>query len=250
MGVVHESIPASAARLVWGDTVSTRMAAVSLTAAANAVNSGVDMMRVSAAVDARRLSPGAQVHLGIRPEHLVLGEVAGQPSCAAQVQHVERLGDASLLYARLAGVDDALWTVRVDGAAQLGAGRGARPSLPTTGGAGRCDGRPTARGMPVPGLRGAGRRRDAYPRCRPACRNRCRARRAIRPASSPAPWTDAVRRAAPSRCAAARSPCPCRAAGRSRPRARPARRCGPPGRRATRAPPASPGRARAGTRRR
>ncbi len=67
---------------------------------------------VRAAVDASRLSAGAEVRLGVRPEHLAVadeGEGAGLPGV---LRHVERLGDVSLLYVEAAGQ---LLTVRVEG---------------------------------------------------------------------------------------------------------------------------------------
>ena len=57
--------------------------------------------RLPVAVDARRAAPGTPVSLGLRPEHVLLGEGADQGPGAtldARVLAIERLGDASLLY--------------------------------------------------------------------------------------------------------------------------------------------------------
>ncbi|RVT49421.1 ABC transporter ATP-binding protein [Rubrivivax albus] len=68
--------------------------------------------QLQAAVDARRLAPGAPVTLGLRPEHALLGTA---------VQHLvrpllwqERLGDSTCLYLD-SGDGAAPWTVRAPG---------------------------------------------------------------------------------------------------------------------------------------
>ncbi len=53
--------------------------------------------RLAATVDARRLAPGAAVSLGIRPEHVVVGQDGAQ-SLAGTVAIVERLGTTTYLY--------------------------------------------------------------------------------------------------------------------------------------------------------
>jgi multiple sugar transport system ATP-binding protein len=71
--------------------------------------------RAHVAVDARHLATGDEVKLGIRPEHIVVsdqGEGAGLP---VTVKHVERLGDASLLYVDVGTGGPAVFTVRVEG---------------------------------------------------------------------------------------------------------------------------------------
>jgi multiple sugar transport system ATP-binding protein len=85
---------------------------------ADATHAEVNMagLRVRVAVDARELPAGADVHVGVRPEHLVVadeGEGAGLP---VALGHVERLGDASLLYVD-AGTALPTMTVRCEGAA-------------------------------------------------------------------------------------------------------------------------------------
>ncbi|BAL97129.1 ABC transporter ATP-binding protein [Rubrivivax gelatinosus] len=74
---------------------------------------------VTAAVDARGAAPGAAVSLGVRPEHLVVGDDAraGTPMPLV-LRQLERLGDSSLLYLE-AGAGAPLVTLRVDGAASV-----------------------------------------------------------------------------------------------------------------------------------
>jgi multiple sugar transport system ATP-binding protein len=84
--------------------------------------------QLRADVDARHLPAGAAVRLGVRPEHLPL---ADHPPAQAGVldgplQHIERLGDASLLYVQAGGV---LLTVRVDGSALQPSGARVRTLL-------------------------------------------------------------------------------------------------------------------------
>jgi multiple sugar transport system ATP-binding protein len=70
---------------------------------------------VGVAVDARRAAAGSAVTIGIRPEHLLLGEGEGSP-LHVTLQQMERLGDSSLLYTVIQP-DAPLVTVRVEGAA-------------------------------------------------------------------------------------------------------------------------------------
>ena len=72
--------------------------------------------QVTVAVDARSAAAGAVVTLGIRPEHLVEGEAETSSPLHTTLQHVERLGDASLLYLSVQP-DAPLVTLRVEGAA-------------------------------------------------------------------------------------------------------------------------------------
>ena len=72
--------------------------------------------QVRVAVDARAAAPGAEVSLGIRPEHLVEGVAEASSPLHATLQHVERLGDASLLYLAIQP-DAPLITQRVEGMA-------------------------------------------------------------------------------------------------------------------------------------
>ncbi len=70
--------------------------------------------RVRAAVDARSLGANASVKLGVRPEHLLLGDTGPGVGLPVTLRHIERLGDASLLYIDVAdGMP--ISTVRVEG---------------------------------------------------------------------------------------------------------------------------------------
>jgi multiple sugar transport system ATP-binding protein len=79
---------------------------------------------VAVAVQATDLQAGDTVHVGVRPEHIPLtGSHPGGSgaSLPARVQHVERLGDSSLLYVEL-GSGQALATVKVEGSATQSTG--------------------------------------------------------------------------------------------------------------------------------
>ncbi len=83
---------------------------------------------VELAVNATHLQVGDAVQLGVRPEHTPLVGVDSDSltkghgtSIPAQVKHLERLGDASLLYVDL-GPHQALFTAKVDGSASQPAG--------------------------------------------------------------------------------------------------------------------------------
>ena len=85
--------------------------------------------QVTVAVQATHLQAGEAVRLGVRPEHLLLetGDATpGASTLEGPLQHIERLGDASLLYAQMAG---ALITVRVEGSVQLPPGQTVRTRL-------------------------------------------------------------------------------------------------------------------------
>jgi len=75
---------------------------------------------ISVAVDARHLKAGESVQVGIRPEHIPLGTQGEGAGLAANLQHIERLGDSSLLYVQIPGQPIA--TVKVEGSASLAAG--------------------------------------------------------------------------------------------------------------------------------
>jgi multiple sugar transport system ATP-binding protein len=68
-------------------------------------------------VDARRLDAGARVHLGCRPEDMRLAAPGADNRLNGRISHIEKLGEASLLYVEL---DEGLpvITVRVDGTAR------------------------------------------------------------------------------------------------------------------------------------
>jgi len=75
---------------------------------------------ISVSVDARHLKAGESVQVGIRPEHIPLGSEGAGTGVAASLQHIERLGDSSLLYVQIPGQPIA--TVKVEGSASLAAG--------------------------------------------------------------------------------------------------------------------------------
>jgi multiple sugar transport system ATP-binding protein len=72
--------------------------------------------QVTVAVDARRAAAGAAVTVGIRPEHLLIGESGAGCPLHVKLHQMERLGDSSLLYAQIQP-ELPLVTVRVEGAA-------------------------------------------------------------------------------------------------------------------------------------
>jgi multiple sugar transport system ATP-binding protein len=71
--------------------------------------------RVKAAVDARGIAAGSAVHVGIRPEHVFIGDTGEGSSVKVKLQHIERLGDASLLYVDTGFGGTETFTVRVEG---------------------------------------------------------------------------------------------------------------------------------------
>jgi multiple sugar transport system ATP-binding protein len=89
---------------------------------ADAQHASVDVggQTLTVSVDARHLKAGESVQVGIRPEHIPLGMVGEGTCVAAQLQHIERLGDSSLLYVQIAGQPIA--TVKVEGSAAMAAG--------------------------------------------------------------------------------------------------------------------------------
>ena len=76
---------------------------------------------IQAAVDARHLKAGENVQLGIRPEHIPLTSAGAGSNVSGHLQHIERLGDSSLLYVQM-GEDQAVTTVKVEGSATTHAG--------------------------------------------------------------------------------------------------------------------------------
>ena len=72
---------------------------------------------ISVAVDARHLQMGAQVQVGVRPEHIAVAGSGEGAGILSHLHHLERLGDSSLLYVRV-GVDQPITTVKVDGSSQ------------------------------------------------------------------------------------------------------------------------------------
>jgi multiple sugar transport system ATP-binding protein len=83
--------------------LSAQLAAADAEGAELVLNNGV---RLRVAVDARRVSAGAQVTLGIRPEHVTttLGNEAGQGGeLRGELLLAERLGDSTVLHLALRG---------------------------------------------------------------------------------------------------------------------------------------------------
>jgi multiple sugar transport system ATP-binding protein len=83
---------------------------------------------IKAAVDARHLKAGEKVQLGIRPEHIPLTSSGEGCKVAGHLQHLERLGDSSLLYVQM-GEGQAVTTVKVEGSATTHAGTSLNLSL-------------------------------------------------------------------------------------------------------------------------
>jgi multiple sugar transport system ATP-binding protein len=75
--------------------------------------------RLQAAVDARRLAPGAAVTLGLRPEHAELG--AGVQTLVRPVLWQERLGESTSLYLD-SGEPGVPWVVKAPGCAHAAPG--------------------------------------------------------------------------------------------------------------------------------
>jgi ABC-type sugar transport system ATPase subunit len=80
----------------------------------------VDGATVRVAVDATTSQPDDAVTLGIRPEHLVVGNGQGN-STQGEVSYMEHLGEASFIYTRVNGVEDHV-IIRLEGdiEAQIG----------------------------------------------------------------------------------------------------------------------------------
>ena len=75
--------------------------------------------RLIATVDARRLAPGAPVSLGIRPEHVVVGQEGAQ-SLAGTVAIVERLGTTTYLYLDRGGAQEFVAQAAADSGSRTG----------------------------------------------------------------------------------------------------------------------------------
>jgi multiple sugar transport system ATP-binding protein len=77
--------------------------------------------QISVAVDARAAKAGAAVSLGIRPEHLLVGDEGPGAALHTKVRQMERLGEASMLYLDIAA-DAPMVTLRLEGYAPQSAG--------------------------------------------------------------------------------------------------------------------------------
>ena len=88
--------------------------------------------RFEAAVDASHLQAGQAGHLGLRPEHMRLATSADSPnSLAAQIVHIEKLGEASLLYLDL-GQHLPDVTLKLEGTTALAKGENVRLQVDAT----------------------------------------------------------------------------------------------------------------------
>jgi multiple sugar transport system ATP-binding protein len=74
-----------------------------------------------AAVDSARLASGATVSMGIRPEDMALCDASGPNVLTGTVEHIEKLGESSMLYVS-PGKGQPLLTVKVDGTATQATG--------------------------------------------------------------------------------------------------------------------------------
>ena len=70
----------------------------------------------TAEVDTRHLTPGAAVSVGVRPEDLRLAPAPADNVLSGRVEHIEKLGESSLLYLSTPACA-ALLTVKVEGTA-------------------------------------------------------------------------------------------------------------------------------------
>jgi multiple sugar transport system ATP-binding protein len=77
--------------------------------------------QVTAAVDARSLGAGANVQIGIRPEHITVANEGEGCALPATLLHMERLGDSSLLYVNV-GTGIPTLNVKVEGSANTAVG--------------------------------------------------------------------------------------------------------------------------------
>jgi len=84
--------------------------------------------QITVAVDARSAAPGAPVWLGIRPEHLLIGDSGAGSALRVTLHQLERLGNESLLYLDVAP-DMPKITLRIDGYSSHRAGANLLVSL-------------------------------------------------------------------------------------------------------------------------
>jgi multiple sugar transport system ATP-binding protein len=76
---------------------------------------------LTAAVDARAVAAGSAVQIGVRPEHMAVADHGEGAALPATLLHVERLGDASLLYVNV-GPGLPTMTVKMDGSVSRATG--------------------------------------------------------------------------------------------------------------------------------
>jgi len=84
---------------------------------------------LQACVDTHTLSAGDAVHLGCRPEDMQLATEPAPNSLPGTISHIEKLGEASLIYVDISGHDNAI-TVRVDGTTRETVGQAVHVVLP------------------------------------------------------------------------------------------------------------------------
>jgi multiple sugar transport system ATP-binding protein len=84
----------------------------------------------TAAVDATRLANGTAVSVGIRPEDMRLAEGPGPNIISGAIEHIEKLGEASLLYLNTP-TPGHLLTVKVEGTTQHRTGQTVHVLCPT-----------------------------------------------------------------------------------------------------------------------
>ncbi|MFM2057058.1 MAG: hypothetical protein RLY71_1443 [Pseudomonadota bacterium] len=77
--------------------------------------------QITVAVDARSAKAGEAVSLGIRPEHLLVGDEGAGAALHTKVRQMERLGEASMLYLDVAA-DLPMVTLRLEGYATQSSG--------------------------------------------------------------------------------------------------------------------------------
>jgi multiple sugar transport system ATP-binding protein len=78
------------------------------------------------AVHAERLAAGGAIYLGLRPEHMRLVGPDHGPNClSAQIIHIEKLGESSLLYLSLSEGTPTI-TLKVEGTTLLQVGENVR----------------------------------------------------------------------------------------------------------------------------
>jgi multiple sugar transport system ATP-binding protein len=88
--------------------------------------------RFDVAVNADALKAGQRVSLGLRPEHMRLADSDSSPnSLPARVAHIEKLGEASLLYLAL-GEGMPTITLKLDGTTHIRTGENIRMQVEAT----------------------------------------------------------------------------------------------------------------------
>ena len=83
----------------------------------------------SAGVDARRVATGTPVTVGVRPEDMLLSAQAGDNVIEGQVEHIEKLGESSMIYFRVPAHTELL-TLKVEGTATQRKGDPLRVACP------------------------------------------------------------------------------------------------------------------------